>query len=414
MYSKIINPKTGKPVPVNGQSGKKILKKYIDVYNNQTGGVSIILDEKLDEMCLVDSTSGTACPQITAYFLAGGVLSKLMEEANKQNENAGVEPLKVVEVLNTYKTTLLSADSPTENLLFKSKTTLENPITLREVTGVGISLILKGAGVSPWPREPSVADDPGLVCTEVSDMDMDTLITITNAKTFLKGLYSDILLGPPVPMDSASSATSGEERSRDEIPKKNVATLAGFKRANGTMHLVIIGFGPNTLNGVQKFLLDIHGMTHSRDDIGGLHIGDENICKYFEDNNIDTFYRFANSFVLVRGGDSVSAPTMTDAVPVGLDYSIFSDLSDSVLHTALAGGDSAAETEAERGVSFTWERMKDELVSRGLSPEETNIVPTDASDALMEFANNEVRHIGAEAVIKSVLVEVKKIISQTT
>jgi len=44
MYSKIINPKTGRAVNVNGRIGKQILKNYIDVMNGGEGKFWKILD----------------------------------------------------------------------------------------------------------------------------------------------------------------------------------------------------------------------------------------------------------------------------------------------------------------------------------------------------------------------------------
>jgi len=96
MYSKIINPDTGRKVSINGKIGRNVLRNYLNILKGglPEKGEKICIDNKLEE---VEKTMDNLHGEYIFIKKNGGQISKLWDADKMNPKNCGGENLLTLE-----------------------------------------------------------------------------------------------------------------------------------------------------------------------------------------------------------------------------------------------------------------------------------------------------------------------------
>ena len=311
MYSRIVNPMTGRKVSVNGRLGQSIIKKYIETLNNQYGGaVSRFDPAHLQQLC--DFDHPVACTIVTTNWLG---LHLLIPALADMIGPGGVRIDQITPLLEAFKVHLRN---PTEKEKFEANTGMK-------ITG-----------------------DPADVVTT-------TPISFSN----------NALRRPLTPPEILHQLLLlfANLRSSDMIAGNNyIASLGAFLRYDGSGHCIVIGILPGSL----PFILDIHGAARG---LGGLYIGVNEVYNYIKQQQIETFFKFSNLIEMdsrsvsaeqrvrgseltltARGAAHLARPGTLDQLPIHR-VGVTDDQLELVFPSCISGGASGASAECSRAAS---------------------------------------------------------------
>ena len=236
MYSKIVNPMTGRKVSVNGRLGQSIIKKYIETLNNQYGGaVSRFGPAHLQQLC--DFDHPVACTIVTTNWLGLHLLIPVLADMIGPG---GVRIDQITPLLEAFKVHLRN---PAEKEKFEANTGMKitgDPTDVVTTTPISFSKYVLGRSLT----QPEILHQ--------------LLLLFANLRP------SDMIAG-----------------------NNYIASLGVFLRYDGSGHCIVIGILPGSL----PFILDIHGAVRG---LGGLYIGVNEVYNYIKQQQIETFFKFSN------------------------------------------------------------------------------------------------------------------------
>ena len=260
MYSKIVNPMTGRKVSVNGKLGQSILKKYIEILNKQRGGAAAHFESGVFMDPVVDYMSMTACTEVVFRWLRIPIGEELLRMGSGQG---GVQLVDLLRILNNYKRILrYSADDRFY------------PIDDKEIT---------------------VKHHHAPVTAILDSTNPDVL-------NFIEQVFSEVI----IPVKTTDLMELGDTGDLDIV--ENVVLTVVVEHSRGSRgratHMILIG----TLPGSIRFILDIHGNS-VRLPSSGLWLGDTEIVNYLNMAGVTSVITFNNSIKIkpyggVGGGAS--------------------------------------------------------------------------------------------------------------